>query len=170
MRAGCTIFGKIAARLAHHPNWWGWQGLARKRAQNESLNVAFKEGDARNPRLTENSFDCVAIMGNSFGYFSNKQDDEKVLATVGKILRRELPTRGAELLASMAPAPIAAASIGQVHRARTKNGRTLAVKVQFPGVAESIGADLGNLATLLAATGVVPADYDMKPLLAPDAL
>jgi D-alanine-D-alanine ligase len=61
--------------------------LARKRAQNESLNVAFKEGDARNPRLTENSFDCVAIMGNSFGYFSNKQDDEKVLTTVGKILR-----------------------------------------------------------------------------------
>ncbi len=61
--------------------------LARKRAQTENLQVVFKEGDARNPRLAENSFDCVAIMGNSFGYFSNKQDDEKVLATVGKILR-----------------------------------------------------------------------------------
>ena len=61
--------------------------LARKRAQNENLQVAFKEGDARNPRLTESTFDCVAIMGNSFGYFSNKQDDEKVLTTVGKILR-----------------------------------------------------------------------------------
>jgi D-alanine-D-alanine ligase len=47
----------------------------------------FKEGDARNPRLPETSFDCVAIMGNSFGYFSNKQDDEKVLSAVGKILR-----------------------------------------------------------------------------------
>jgi D-alanine-D-alanine ligase len=61
--------------------------LAKKRAQNEGLQVVFKEGDARNPRLNENSFDCVAIMGNSFGYFSNKQDDEKVLSTVGKILR-----------------------------------------------------------------------------------
>jgi D-alanine-D-alanine ligase len=61
--------------------------LAKKRAQNEGLQVVFKEGDARNPRLNENSFDCVAIMGNSFGYFSNKQDDEKVLTTVGKILR-----------------------------------------------------------------------------------
>ena len=61
--------------------------LAKKRAQNESLQVVFKEGDARNPRLIENTFDCVAIMGNSFGYFSNKQDDEKVLSTVGKILR-----------------------------------------------------------------------------------
>ncbi len=61
--------------------------LARKRAQADGLHVVFKEGDARNPRLPENSFDCVAIMGNSFGYFSNKQDDEKVLATVGRILR-----------------------------------------------------------------------------------
>ncbi len=61
--------------------------LAKKRAQTEALQVSFKEGDARNPRLNENSFDCVAIMGNSFGYFSNKQDDEKVLTTVGKILR-----------------------------------------------------------------------------------
>ncbi|MFZ4809184.1 MAG: methyltransferase domain-containing protein [Hyphomicrobiaceae bacterium] len=61
--------------------------LARKRAQTEHLQVVFKEGDARNPRLPDSSFDCVVVMGNSFGYFSNKQDDEKVLATVGKILR-----------------------------------------------------------------------------------
>ena len=61
--------------------------LARKRAQNEGLSVAFKEGDARNPRLPETSFDCVAVMGNSFGYFSNKQDDEKVLNAIGKLLR-----------------------------------------------------------------------------------
>jgi len=61
--------------------------LGRKRAQAEGLSVVFKEGDARNPRLPESSADCVAIMGNSFGYFSNKQDDEKVLTAVGKILR-----------------------------------------------------------------------------------
>lgn len=61
--------------------------LAKKRAQTEGLSIVFKEGDARNPRLTETSFDCVAIMGNSFGYFSNKTDDEKVLSTVGKLLR-----------------------------------------------------------------------------------
>ncbi len=61
--------------------------LARKRAQTEGLQALFKEGDARNPRLPENSFDCIAIMGNSFGYFSNKQDDEKVLLSVGKMLR-----------------------------------------------------------------------------------
>jgi D-alanine-D-alanine ligase len=62
--------------------------LARKRAQAESLTAAFREGDARNPRLPENSFDCVTILGNSFGYFSNRQDDEKVLRAVAKILRQ----------------------------------------------------------------------------------
>jgi D-alanine-D-alanine ligase len=61
--------------------------LAKKRAQTEGLAVVFKEGDARNPRLPENTFDCVAIMGNSFGYFSNKKDDEKVLTMVGRMLR-----------------------------------------------------------------------------------
>lgn len=42
--------------------------------------------------------------------------------------------------------PIAAASIGQVYRARLRDGRAVAVKVQYPGVAEAIDADLRNLA------------------------
>ena len=61
--------------------------LARKRAQAESLQVTFKEGDARNPRLPDSSFDCVAIMGNSFGYFADRQDDERVLSKVARMLR-----------------------------------------------------------------------------------
>ena len=44
------------------------------------------------------------------------------------------------------PEPIAAASIGQVHRAITPDGRAVAVKVQYPGIAETIAADLGNVA------------------------
>jgi D-alanine-D-alanine ligase len=62
--------------------------LARKRAQAEGLVANFREGDARNPRLPENGFDCVTILGNSFGYFSNRQDDEKVLRAVGRLLRQ----------------------------------------------------------------------------------
>ena len=41
--------------------------------------------------------------------------------------------------------PLAAASIGQVHKATLKDGREIAVKVQYPGVAESIDSDLANL-------------------------
>jgi predicted unusual protein kinase regulating ubiquinone biosynthesis (AarF/ABC1/UbiB family) len=49
-----------------------------------------------------------------------------------------------ELFAEWDPVPIAAASIGQVHRAITHDGRAVAVKIQYPGVAEAVAADLGN--------------------------
>ena len=62
--------------------------------------------------------------------------------------------------------PVAAASIGQVHRAVTRDGRELAIKVQYPGVAESIDADVDNVATLLRMSGVLPRGLDVAPLLA----
>ena len=61
--------------------------------------------------------------------------------------------------------PIAAASIGQVHRARTQGGDTLAIKVQYPGVRESIDSDVNNAASLLRMTGLLPAKLDIKPIL-----
>ena len=62
--------------------------------------------------------------------------------------------------------PVAAASIGQVHRATLPDGRVLAVKVQYPGVAESIDADVDNVATLLRVSSLLPPTLDLKPLLA----
>jgi predicted unusual protein kinase regulating ubiquinone biosynthesis (AarF/ABC1/UbiB family) len=61
--------------------------------------------------------------------------------------------------------PIAAASIGQVHRAQTRDGRDLAIKVQYPGVRESIDADVDNVATLLRLSGLLPRELDITPLL-----
>ena len=62
--------------------------------------------------------------------------------------------------------PFAAASIGQVHRARGHDGADLAIKVQYPGVRASIDSDLANLATLLRLPGLVPRGLDLAPLLA----
>lgn len=62
--------------------------------------------------------------------------------------------------------PIAAASIGQVHRATLRDGRPLAVKVQYPGVAASIDADVDNVASLLRMSGLLPGGLDIGPLLA----
>ena len=62
--------------------------------------------------------------------------------------------------------PIAAASIGQVHRAVALDGRDLAIKVQYPGVAASIGADVDNVAALVKLSGLVPAGFAIDPLLA----
>ena len=62
--------------------------------------------------------------------------------------------------------PIAAASIGQVHRAQTHDGRDLAIKVQYPGVRESIDADVDNVAALLRLSNALPKALDLAPLLA----
>jgi predicted unusual protein kinase regulating ubiquinone biosynthesis (AarF/ABC1/UbiB family) len=61
--------------------------------------------------------------------------------------------------------PIAAASIGQVHRARLRDGRDLAIKVQYPGVARSIDSDVDNVAGLLRLSGALPEGLDVAPLL-----
>jgi predicted unusual protein kinase regulating ubiquinone biosynthesis (AarF/ABC1/UbiB family) len=61
--------------------------------------------------------------------------------------------------------PIAAASIGQVHRAITRDGRDLAIKVQFPGIARSIDSDIATLGRVLRLPGVLPRDLDIAPFL-----
>jgi len=62
--------------------------------------------------------------------------------------------------------PIAAASIGQVHRARAKDGRELALKIQYPGIARSVRSDVDNLATLLRMLDILPAGTDVDALAA----
>ena len=61
--------------------------------------------------------------------------------------------------------PFAAASIGQVHRAVTLDGREFAIKVQYPGVRASIDSDVDNVATLLRLPGLLPLGMNVRPLL-----
>ncbi len=62
--------------------------------------------------------------------------------------------------------PIAAASIGQVHRAQLRDGRDLAIKVQYPGVARSIDSDVSNVGALIRMSGMLPKGFAMDPYLA----
>jgi aarF domain-containing kinase len=74
-----------------------------------------------------------------------------------KVLVGNLGPDWRELFDEFEEMPIAAASIGQVHRATLKsNGAKVAVKIQFPGVADSINSDLDNIGVLLAATRLLP--------------
>ena len=52
--------------------------------------------------------------------------------------------------------PFAAASIGQVHQAQLLDGRLVAMKIQYPGVAESIESDINNLVSILKVWNVFP--------------
>ncbi|EKD13534.1 putative ubiquinone biosynthesis protein coq-8 [Drepanopeziza brunnea f. sp. 'multigermtubi' MB_m1] len=74
-----------------------------------------------------------------------------------KVLTTNLGLDWKELFSSFEEKPIAAASIGQVHSAVLKsNGARVAVKIQYPGVAESIDSDLNNLGLLLTASRLLP--------------
>ncbi|MBO0872159.1 MAG: AarF/ABC1/UbiB kinase family protein [Pseudonocardia sp.] len=64
------------------------------------------------------------------------------------VVEAELGTSLDRSFADFTPEPMAAASIGQVHRARLRNGRDVVVKVQYPGVEEAIRADLDNVELL----------------------
>ncbi len=85
------------------------------------------------------------------------QPIEPILAA----LERELGRPAGEVFAEFESEPIAAASLGQVHRARDHEGRTCAVKILYPGVERSVAVDLRMLRLAL---------WLFDPLVAPDLL
>jgi predicted unusual protein kinase regulating ubiquinone biosynthesis (AarF/ABC1/UbiB family) len=81
------------------------------------------------------------------------------------VVEEELGAPPERAFARWDPRPIAAASIGQVHRAVTLDGRAVAVKVQYPGIAETIAADLGNVALLRRMLRIAAPAQDVDALL-----
>ena len=85
---------------------------------------------------------------------------------VEKLLREELGERPSAVFAEFEEEAFAAASIGQVHRAVTREGQAVAVKVQYPGVAEAVDTDLRNLTLLLPLVKRLAPGLDVKALYA----
>jgi predicted unusual protein kinase regulating ubiquinone biosynthesis (AarF/ABC1/UbiB family) len=81
------------------------------------------------------------------------------------VVREELGADPERRFAAWDAVPIAAASIGQVHRARTHDGRVVAVKVQYPGVDAAIRADLTTGDLLFRALSVLFPGLDTGPLV-----
>uniref|UniRef100_A0A8C5PJV3 Atypical kinase COQ8A, mitochondrial n=1 Tax=Leptobrachium leishanense TaxID=445787 RepID=A0A8C5PJV3_9ANUR len=73
-----------------------------------------------------------------------------------KPLNADLGSNWRDKLEFFEERPFAAASIGQVHLARLKDGREVAMKIQYPGVAQSIHSDVTNLMTVLNMSNALP--------------
>lgn len=126
------------------------RGAAMKLGQMISLDA----GDLLPPELTA----IMARLRDSAHYMPPAQLNQVLIGEWGKDWRKRF--------ARFEATPIAAASIGQVHRAALPDGRTVAIKVQYPGVAASIEADVDNVATLLRLSSLLPDSLDIAPLLA----
>ncbi len=81
------------------------------------------------------------------------------------VVEEELGAPPERLFEQWDPEPIAAASIGQVHRAITRSGQAVAVKVQYPGIAETMAADLDNVALLRRMLRITAPSQDVDGLI-----
>ena len=81
-----------------------------------------------------------------------------------KVIEGDLGAPVDELFAAFEPEAVAAASIGQVYRAELHDGRRVAVKVQYPGVAAAVRADLQNIGLLLRAAKRIAPGMDPKAI------
>lgn len=134
---------RVAEQLSH------LRGAAMKLGQMVSMDA----GDMLPAELAT----ILARLRDNAHHMPPAQLDKVLAAEWGRDWRRKF--------AHFQAHPVAAASIGQVHRARLPNGRELAIKVQYPGVAGSIDADVDNVATLLRVSGLLPKELDIAPLL-----
>lgn len=125
------------------------RGAAMKLGQMISLDA----GDVLPRELTE----ILARLRDSAHYMPPAQLEKVLTAQWGAGWRTKFRSFGAQ--------PIAAASIGQVHKAVLPDGQVLAIKVQYPGIAASIDADVDNVATLLRVSGLLPQELDVNLLL-----
>ncbi|MGH8776928.1 MAG: ABC1 kinase family protein [Jiangellaceae bacterium] len=85
--------------------------------------------------------------------------------TVHGVLREDFGPQWRRKFRSFDDVPAAAASIGQVHRAVWRDGRDVAVKVQYPGAGDALRADLSQVSRLGRVFGGVVPGLDIRPLL-----
>ncbi len=90
------------------------------------------------------------------------QSAHRPFAQIAEVVEAELGRPLGEAFASFERAPVAAASIGQVHRATLPDGTQVAVKVQYPDVAASIRADLANASALVRAVRLAVPGLDAE--------
>jgi predicted unusual protein kinase regulating ubiquinone biosynthesis (AarF/ABC1/UbiB family) len=135
---------KLARRLA------GMRGAAMKMGQMLSMESA--------DILPREFTDALATLRDS----ANRMPRSQVRGVLGRAYGKGWEAR----FETFDYEPAAAASIGQVHRARSRDGRDLALKIQYPGVARSIDSDVDNMALFLRLANILPIEMDISGIVA----
>jgi len=135
---------KLAKRLAN------MRGAAMKMGQ-----VLSMEGADILPREFS---DALAVLRDSANTMPHSQ--------IRRVMGREYGKGWEQRFEHFDFEPIAAASIGQVHRVLTRDGRDLALKIQYPGVAKSINSDVDNMAMFMRMANILPVDIDISGIVA----
>ena len=135
---------KLARRLA------GMRGAAMKMGQILSMESS--------DFLPREFADALAVLRDSANTMPHSQ--------IRRVMGREYGKGWENRFEHFDFEPVAAASIGQVHRVVTKDGRDLALKIQYPGVAKSINSDVDNMAMLLHVTKILPIEMDISGIIA----
>jgi predicted unusual protein kinase regulating ubiquinone biosynthesis (AarF/ABC1/UbiB family) len=93
------------------------------------------------------------------------QSERVPFASLRKMIDEDFDGRTDEFFEEIEPEAIAAASIGQVHRGRTTDGKVVAIKIQYPGIAEAVSTDLRNASLLTPLIRSMAPGLDVKALM-----
>ncbi len=101
------------------------------------------------------SMDSELVSPEIRGILAKLQNEAPAMPyhSVREIIEEELGAPPEIIFKSFEPVPMAAASLGQVHRAELHDGRQVVVKVQYPGIGEALVSDLDNLGSLVKVLG-----------------
>ena len=134
---------KLARQLA------GMRGAAMKMGQMLSMESA--------DILPREFADALAVLRDSA--------DTMPLAQIRGVMGREYGKGWEDKFIDFDYMPVSAASIGQVHRVQTTDGRDLALKIQYPGVAKSINSDVDNMAMFMRMLKLLPIEFDIAGII-----
>lgn len=150
-RVGGDLVGHAMGRLAGDDHTKGASQAAQKvlATLGEMKGVALKVGQMMSMGMAHLPPDVQKVMGKMFA-----EAPALPYADIVQVVEAELGAPPEKLFKTFAREPFAAASLGQVHKAELLTGEQVAVKVQYPGVAESMREDLANVGFLVKAIGV----------------
>jgi len=145
-----------ARRRAHHR--WSAHRLYDLAVRQQGLLIKFGQMLGSRPDLIPDEY--VAIL-------SRLQDQvpPRPFPVIERQITRELGRPLADVFSRFDRKPIASASLAQVHRATLKDSRTVAVKVQYPGIWEVVRTDLDSIRFLLRVLAALERNLDFRPII-----